>query len=79
MGSIAFEDFLSGALSIGKYFAYGASSKGMIAIGDDNTSGSLFRLVGEMTAQDKEIVKQLLDENVPAYLSWVKNIIELFL
>lgn len=79
VGAIAFGDFTVGALSIGKYFAYGASSKGMIAIGDDNASGSLFRLVGEMTAQDKEIVKHLLDENVPAYLSWAKNIIELFL
>lgn len=79
MGAIAFGDFTVGALSIGKYFAYGASSRGMIAIGDDNASGRLFRLVGEMTAQDKEIVKQLLDKNVPAYLSWAKNIIELFL
>lgn len=79
IGAIAIGDFSVGALAVGKYFALGDNARAMIAIGDTQATGSLFQKIGELTTQDVNTVKKLLDMNVPNYLSWAKEMIKLFL
>lgn len=79
IGAIAIGDFSVGALSIGKYFALGDNARAMIAIGDTEAAGSVFQKIGELSAQDITTVKQSLDTIVPTYLSWAKEIINIFL
>lgn len=79
IGAIAIGDFSVGALSIGKYFALGDNARAMIAIGDTEAAGSVFQKIGELSAQDITTVKQSLDIIVPTYLSWAKEIINIFL
>ena len=89
LGAIAIGDFSVGALSVGKYFALGDNARAMIAIGDSQAVGSVFQKSSELisqnvtvrtlTEQDIATVKSLLDTIVPAYLSWAKEIIKLFL
>lgn len=79
LGSVAIGDFSLGALAVGKYFAQGDQARAMIAIGEKKALGSLFQKTGALTAQDIATVKRLLDSIVPAYLSWAKEIIKLFL
>lgn len=78
IGAIAIGDFSVGALSIGKYFALGDNARAMIALGDTEAAGSVFQKIGELSAQDITAVQQPLDTVVPAYLSWAKEIIKLF-
>lgn len=79
LGAIAIGDFSVGALSVGKYFALGDNARAMIALGDTEAVGNVFKKIGELTAQDIAAVKQSLDTIVPAYLSWAKEVIKLFL
>ena len=79
LGAIAIGDFSVGALSIGKYFALGDNARAMIALGDTKATGNVFQKIGELPTQDITAVKQSLDTIVPAYLSWAKEIIKLFL
>lgn len=79
LGAIAIGDFSVGALAVGKYFALGDNARAMIAIGDSQAVGSVFQKIGELTAQGITDAKQSLDTIVPAYLSWAKEIIKLFL
>jgi hypothetical protein len=51
----------------------------MIALGDTQAKGSLFQKTGDLSAHELLTVKQLLDANVPAYLSWAKDIFQFFL
>lgn len=78
-GAIAIGDFSLGALAVGKYFALGDQARAMIALGDTKAIGSLFQKTGELADQDIAAVKRLLDSIVPAYFSWAKEIIKLFL
>lgn len=78
-GAIAVGDFSVGALSIGKYFALGDHAKAMIALGDTEATGSVFQEIGKLSPQDITAVKQSLDTVAPAYLSWAKEIVKLFL
>lgn len=79
VGAIAMGDFSIGALATGKYFALGDSARAMIAIGDTEAVGSVFQKSSKLSAQDITVVKQSLDSVVPAYFSWAKEIIKLFL
>lgn len=83
VGGVAIGKFAVGGLAIGKYFAIGGAAKGMIAIGDSSATGALFeRLVdrlGDLTSQDVDRIRLLLDENVPRWLNWAKDFIKLFL
>ncbi len=79
LGAIAIGNFSVGALSIGKYFALGDNARAMIALGDTEATGNVFQKIGELSEQDIIAIKQSLDTVVPAYLSWVKEIIKLFL
>jgi hypothetical protein len=66
-------------LAIGKYAASGDYARAMIALGDTQAKGSLFQKTGDLSAHELLTVKQLLDANVPAYLSWAKDIFQFFL
>lgn len=79
IGAIAKGDFSVGALAIGKYFALGDNAQAMIAIGDTEAAGTVFQKIGELSSQDIMAVKHSLDTVVPAYFSWAKEIIKLFL
>lgn len=79
LGAIAVGDFSVGALSIGKYFALGDNARAMIALGDTEAAGSILQKTGSLSPQDVIVVRQSLDAVVPAYLSWAKEIIGLFL
>lgn len=79
VGALSVGDFSVGALSIGKYAALGDNAKAMIAMGDTKAAGSLFSRVGELSGADVSLVKTLLDENVPAYLSWAAALFKLFI
>lgn len=79
LGAIAIGDFSVGALAVGKYFALGDNARAMIALGDSEAAGNVFQKIGEFSAQDVATVKQSLDTIVPAYLSWAKEIIKVFL
>ena len=79
VGALAVGDFSVGAMAIGKYFAYGDNARALIAIGDTRAAGSLFQKAGELTASDIANIKGLLDENVPVFLLWAKELIKGFL
>ena len=79
VGALSVGDFSVGALSIGKYAALGDNAKAMIAMGDTKAAGRLFSRVGELSGADVSLVKTLLDENVPAYLSWAAALFKLFI
>ena len=79
IGAIAKGNFSVGALAIGKYFALGDNAQAMIAIGDTEATGTVFQKIGELSSQDTMAVNHSLDTVVPAYFSWAKEIIKLFL
>lgn len=79
LGAIAMGDFSVGALAIGKYFALGDNASAMVALGDTKALGTVFQKLGELSEQDIANVMQYLDTVVPAYLSWAKEIIKMFL
>lgn len=72
LGAAAVGDFSVGALALGKYFAMGDHAQAMIALGETKAVGSVFQSLGELTAQERETVKGLLDSVVPACFSWAK-------
>lgn len=73
MGALAVGDFSVGALAIGKYAALGDNARAMVALGDTEAEGTLFRKLGELTAGDAEHIREILDANVPAWLGWAKS------
>lgn len=79
IGATSVGYFSVGALAIGKYFAKGDHAIAQIALGDTKTNGSVYQKLGELTLQDIAEVKELLDANVPYYLSWAKELIKLFI
>ena len=79
IGATAIGHFSIGALAVGKYFAMGDKAIAQIALGDTKATGSIYQKLGEFTVQDIDNVKELLDVNVPSYLSWAKELIKLFI
>lgn len=79
MGAISTGGFAIGALATGKYFAIGDKAGAMIAIGDTSASGTVYETVRYVNGLDAEKVRMLLDEIVPKWLSWAKEIAKLFL
>lgn len=70
LGAVAIGDVSVGAFAIGKYAALGDHAQAMIAIGGHKADGSVFQHVGKLSAELKEQVKQLIDENVPSFIKW---------
>lgn len=82
VGAVAIGDFSIGALSIGKYFAIGDNARAMIAIGDSQAAGTIYSKIGELSElspQEANNIRELLDTHVPQYLAWAKEIIKLLL
>lgn len=79
MGAISTGGFAIGALATGKYFAIGDKARAMIAIGDTSASGTVYETIRYIHGLDAEKVRALLDEIVPKWLSWAKEIAKLFL
>lgn len=75
-GALSIGYFSVGALAVGKYFAIGDHAKAMIALGDTEATGSIYQKIGQRTSYDNTAIKELLDANVPYYLSWAKNLIK---
>ena len=73
-GALSVGCFSTGALAIGKYAAVGDHAHSMIAIGRTVADGSVYRHIGDITTADIEKVIDWLDTNVPAWLSWAKEI-----
>lgn len=76
VGALAIGHFSIGALALGKYFALGDQAKAMIALGDSEAVGSVYQNIGQTTAQDISVIKELLDIHVPQWLSWAKLLIK---
>ncbi len=74
LGALAAGDFAAGALAMGKYAAMGDEAKGMIAIGKTAAEGTLFSKQGTLTPADRTKVIALLQENVPQWLSWARDL-----
>ena len=79
IGALSVGYFSVGAVAIGKHFAMGDHARAPIALGDSKAIGSIYQKLGELTLQDIANVKDLLDVNVPSYLSWAKELIKLFI
>lgn len=79
MGAIAIGEFAVGALAIGNYGAIGDSARAAIAIGKTEAVGEIYRYVGKVSSVDRKEVLTLLDQNVPAWLNWAKNLFQAFL
>lgn len=79
LGAVAIGDFSAGALAIGKYLAIGDHAQGMIALGKTQASGSLYQTLDPLSPENAEVIRALLDEHVPGYLGWAKEIMKLFI
>lgn len=75
VGALSFGMFSVGASANGKYFALGDHARALIALGDTKAVGSVYEKLGRLTAREISDVKELLDVNVPSYLSWAKVMI----
>lgn len=78
-GALSIGLFSAGAFSLGHYIAVGDHARAMIAIGDSNASGSVYQSIGGLTSADILFAKKWLDTNIPAYLTWAKELFQLSL
>ena len=78
VGALSIGCFSFGAAANGKYFAMGDHAKALIALGNTKATGSIYQKIGELTKNEILTVERLLDENVPSFLSWAKEIAKLF-
>ncbi len=78
-GALSVGGFSAGAFAVGKYVAVGDSARAMIAIGDTDAVGSVYGYIGSLSSADISYVRSWLDANVPAYLSWAKEIFKFYL
>lgn len=81
LGALSVGGCSAGALAIAKYIAIGDHAEAAIAIGNSKAVGSVYQKLGEMTSEEVETVKGLIDANLPSYLKWagewIKRIIEI--
>ena len=70
--------FTTGPLSIGSYAAFGDVARGAIAIGKSEAQGTLFQ-AADLNGQNFSLVTEKLEELVPWYLSFFKNLFLLLL
>ncbi len=81
-GALSVGQLSVGAYASGKYFAYGDIARGMIAVGESETVGDVYSRLCKLGSLGREEISRicsLLDENVPWYLNWAKEIIKIFL
>ena len=78
-GALSVGDFSAGALSIGKYIAIGDHARAALAIGESEATGSVYSHIGSLPPADIEYCKNWLDQNVPSFLVWAKEIFKLYI
>lgn len=78
-GALSIGAFSVGAMSVGKYIAVGDYARAMIAIGNSNAVGTLYQHIGDLESADLLCVTELLDETVPWWLSWAKELIRFYI
>lgn len=76
IGAMSMGSFSIGAKAIGTYFALGDDASAMIALGKTSANGNLFEKLGSLTSEDITTVRTLLDENVPFFFGWAKEIVK---
>ncbi len=79
LGACSIGQLAVGAFAVGNYFALGDHAKAMIAIGETKAVGTVFEALELSTGAHAETVSALLDEHIPAWLSWAKALAKLFL
>ena len=70
--------FLVWSSSKQQIFRQGDHAKALIALGNTKATESIYQKIGELTKNEILTVERLLDENVPSFLSWAKEIAKLF-
>ena len=75
-GAIAIGEFSLGALAIGHYVALGDHAYGMFAFSDTKAVGDVFEYLGELPEAVKQMVVEMMKQEIPKYYHWVVNIIE---
>ena len=82
LGALSVGCFSVGALAVGKYVAIGDHAYGMIAVGQSVANGEIFSHLCTLTQMNAtgigKWVGQCLDEIVPWWLSWAKEIFKFF-
>lgn len=78
LGALAVGEFSFGALSIGRYLAVGDEARAAIAIGKTEAYGTLYQ-AASITAENRQVIQDLLDQSVPGVLAWLRDLIKLFL
>lgn len=78
-GALSVGCFSTGALAIGKYAAVGDHARACIAIGRSVAEGSVYSHMGDLTTADISTVIRWLDENVPSWLGWAKEIFKFYI
>ncbi len=71
--------FSSGALALGKYVAIGDNAHAMIAVGETVAEGSIYQHIGDLSSADINLIVEWLDENIPSWLGWAKEIFKLYI
>ena len=78
-GALSVGCFSAGALAIGKYIAIGDHAHALAAIGQSVAEGSVYSHMGTISSADMPLIMELLNENVPPWLGWAKEIFEFFM
>ncbi len=79
IGALSVGQFSVGALAIGKYLAIGDHARAMIAVGSREAVGSIYQRVGAWRIADIPMILELLEANVPPYLSWAEALVRLLI
>lgn len=78
IGAISVGEFSIGALCIGNYLAIGDNARAAIAIGKTEAIGSVYQ-ASAVTANNRQEILSLLDQNVPAVFVWLKELVKMFI
>lgn len=79
VGALSVGSFSAGALAIGHYAAVGDKARAMIAVGKTAAEGAAYAHIGTPATADVPFIREWLDANVPAWLSWAKAIFQTML
>ena len=79
VGALSVGCFSMGAAANGRYLAVGDHARALIALGGTRAAGRVYQAVGEPAEAELSMVRKQLDEIVPFYLSWAKELAKLFL
>jgi len=79
IGALSVGYFSTGALSVGKYIAVGDHAQAMIAIGKTTAEGTVYSHIGNLSSADIPTVINQLDNTVPQWLQWAKEIFKIFI